>query len=623
MIADGDPEPVVDAYPLLRLILGPATERISFLACRELSREMYTEHGTIPEPLEFELRDEIAYHLTAMSDVDRIRRLSERLGKPLGIADAKEVINNAQAEEVQALLRLVRAAPTDAERLVLLVGGEALRAQIPSALLEAVEESDGDLDDIQTAELALTVFGIDVLKEYSGVLKDRGLSPPSQWAGLRPAIKFVTEELGFPRSYAGFAVPKLDESLEIPGPSSLPELHEFQKGAAAAIRQLIAKQANRRGLLSLPTGAGKTRVAVEALVKAMADGVVTPPVLWVAQTAELCEQAVQSWAEVWRAVGPERSLKLSRLWGGRQAVRREDEGDQVVVATIAQLDAGCMDNSDYGWLSEAGCIVVDEAHTSITPSWTRLLRWTSVDRNPKHAPLIGLSATPFRGVSKEETQRLVARYGGCRLDAGIFDEEVSIPLLQRQGILAEVEHQILAGSESVPLNKAEREHIEQMRAIPASVSEKIGRDLDRTNRLVDSVTSLPDNWPALIFAASVSHAETLAALIARRGRTAAAVSSGTDDGVRRHLVSEFRSGRLQTLTNYGVLTQGFDAPSIRALYIARPTYSPNLYLQMIGRGLRGPANNGKEVCLVVDVADNLVAYGLDLAFHEFDYLWKT
>ena len=44
---------------------------------------------------------------------------------------------------------------------------------------------------------------------------------------------------------------------------------------------------------------------------------------------------------------------------------------------------------------------------------------------------------------------------------------------------------------------------------------------------------------------------------------------------------------------------------------------------MIGRGLRGPQNGGKEECLVVDVADNVVAYGFDLAFREFEYLWKT
>ena len=76
------------------------------------------------------------------------------------------------------------------------------------------------------------------------------------------------------------------------------------------------------------------------------------------------------------------------------------------------------------------------------------------------------------------------------------------------------------------------------------------------------------------------------------------------------------------LTNYGVLTQGFDAPSVRALYIARPTYSPNLYQQIVGRGLRGPLNGGKERCLIVNVEDNVREFGEKLAFYDFDYLWS-
>ena len=57
------------------------------------------------------------------------------------------------------------------------------------------------------------------------------------------------------------------------------------------------------------------------------------------------------------------------------------------------------------------------------------------------------------------------------------------------------------------------------------------------------------------------------------------------------------------------------------MYVGRPTFSPNLYQQMVGRGLRGPRNGGKEECLVVDVADNIVEYGGELAFRGFDYLW--
>jgi superfamily II DNA or RNA helicase len=75
------------------------------------------------------------------------------------------------------------------------------------------------------------------------------------------------------------------------------------------------------------------------------------------------------------------------------------------------------------------------------------------------------------------------------------------------------------------------------------------------------------------------------------------------------------------LTNYGVLAEGFDAPSVRAVIVARPTLSPNAYQQMVGRGLRGPKNGGKEECLIVNVADNIIRYGGTLAFRHFDYLF--
>lgn len=76
------------------------------------------------------------------------------------------------------------------------------------------------------------------------------------------------------------------------------------------------------------------------------------------------------------------------------------------------------------------------------------------------------------------------------------------------------------------------------------------------------------------------------------------------------------------LCNYNVLTTGFDAPATRAVIVARPTFSPSLYQQMIGRGLRGPKNGGKDMCLLVTVRDNFVNYGEELAFHHFEYLWK-
>jgi superfamily II DNA or RNA helicase len=115
----------------------------------------------------------------------------------------------------------------------------------------------------------------------------------------------------------------------------------------------------------------------------------------------------------------------------------------------------------------------------------------------------------------------------------------------------------------------------------------------------------------------------MAALLTLDGITAKPITGLTEPGPRRHYIEQFREGELRVLTNYGVLTQGFDAPAVRAIFVARPTYSPNLYQQMIGRGLRGPANGGKPECLIVNVEDNVRQFGQQLAFRDFEHLWAA
>lgn len=68
-------------------------------------------------------------------------------------------------------------------------------------------------------------------------------------------------------------------------------------------------------------------------------------------------------------------------------------------------------------------------------------------------------------------------------------------------------------------------------------------------------------------------------------------------------------------------SQGFDAPRTRAIIVARPVYSPNLYFQMIGRGLRGPQNGGSDRCLILNVDDNIENFDKALAFNGLEWLW--
>ena len=220
--------------------------------------------------------------------------------------------------------------------------------------------------------------------------------------------------------------------------------------------------------------------------------------------------------------------------------------------------------------------------------------------NKERAPLIGLTATPFRG-NEAETKTAGRTLRPPPLDHTALGGDDAYPQLQRIGILAQVDHELLPGSD-ITLSADELKRLETFQRLPEPREQRSQPTSARNRTLLDSIGGLDDDWPVLLFGVSVEHAHTMAALLTRAGISAAAISADTDRGVRRHYIEQFRQGQIRVLANYDVLAAGFDAPRVRAVYIARPTYAPNRYQQMIGRGLRGPRNGGTERCLLVNVA---------------------
>ena len=161
--------------------------------------------------------------------------------------------------------------------------------------------------------------------------------------------------------------------------------------------------------------------------------------------------------------------------------------------------------------------------------------------------------------------------------------------------------------------------------LPRSVEIRIAEDVERTQRIIRAykrhVLDVDRDWPTLIFATSVEHSRIIAALLTSQGVPSRAVSADTGSSTRRQIVEEFRNGTIKVLVNYGVFREGFDAPKTRVIIVARPVYSPNLYFQMIGRGLRGTKNGGNDSCLILNVRDNIENYQRRLAFSELDWLW--
>uniref|UniRef100_UPI003F9858B2 DEAD/DEAH box helicase n=1 Tax=Mycobacterium sp. TaxID=1785 RepID=UPI003F9858B2 len=300
------------------------------------------------------------------------------------------------------------------------------------------------------------------------------------------------------------------------------------------------------------------------------------------------------------------------MWGNRNASLNECG---VVVAGVQKLHAAVrgtgreLTPEDVEILGEStGVVVIDEAHRALAPSYTGVLNSFGIDFRRKRSAtaLFGLTATPRRA-SADETSRLHRRFHNRILHAPSLGAD-PVQTLRAQSVLAQVQFESLDYSAKridLATNSSYARYYEDFDDVHPAVLKKLGEEHRRNRRILERLLQLDPRWSVLLFACSIQHAQAMASLLQRNRRSAACVLGTTRPAVRRALIERFRDGHLSVLSNYGVLTTGFDAPSVRCVVVARPTTSRILYEQMVGRGMRGPEFGGTNRCLVVDVDDNI------------------
>ena len=113
-----------------------------------------------------------------------------------------------------------------------------------------------------------------------------------------------------------------------------------------------------------------------------------------------------------------------------------------------------------------------------------------------------------------------------------------------------------------------------------------------------------------VFACTIGHAEALCATFNYRGHEAVVIHSRLTPVERQANLARWQSGKVKIAVSINILIEGFDFPALSCLIFCRPTLSPTLYVQAIGRILRIDA--GKEEALVIDLTDNTRQFGTDL-----------
>lgn len=625
-------EPVTDVLPFLPKIVK-GTSRLQVQWCEGLAVVESNDFDEAQESSDLTelLEDKILYIRRRRSIDNFLTALIKTNGLRVTVTEIK--LKHAQIEQERN-----RAEKPLDELLADILGRNALESLVTPSVLSMVESMrEHPLTPGELFEVARSIHGVDLLKEmkkhFAG-LASRDSEPIPAGSTV---WDFLTELVGPGSALKSPPPPPREELL---GPVVLNPLHDYQQDVSEKIRALLrGETAQRRGLLMLPTGAGKTRAMTESLVRHVAETQGTFVVVWLAQTTELCEQAIDSWKYVWQAIGAAgERMVVSRFWGGMaDSTETEDVKLHLVVGTpntTVRIADTASRTKDYHWLFGADVLIFDEAHGTTGPSYTRILEAFGRSHRQRSKPLLGMSATPFKGTNEEKTKQLVNRFGGNLIQPSQFTSETSHEYLQDLGVLSRVRHEMIDGMELRPMpvttplrNVDEPTAMKELQLDLKAVAANEERNksliediINRTKR--DSEIRGTEEAPsAIVFAASVDHAHALAATLTYMGIRSASISGEMSGAARRAAIEDFRRGKTRVLTNYNVLSEGFDAPGVDTVYVARPTFSPNRYLQMVGRGLRGPKNGGSAWTTIVNVRDNVEQFGTVLAFGHFEYLW--
>lgn len=512
-------------------------------------------------------------------------------------------------------------------RLIIVNKGPNLFAGKKEAVRQLRHELLGKLDEDTLIELY-----------RRNPIKNKNIKSPShmrtnlarkRWfMGGRWAKDFVNT-LGFPKVFAGISTSKsykTDPYQDIEPRRSLPPLVDYQIELKEKMLSVLNREENRtRCVVTLPTGGGKTRVAVESFIDWMqprfSEG---KYMLWIAQSEELCEQAISCMIDMWQEREFTEALRIYRFFGGNK-INEEALIGGAVVASIQQLYIRIKENDEVlnEILKNCGAVIIDEAHHATAKSYQALFDKARELVGEELFPICGLTATPGR--NNGETVKLVDQFEAYLIHPTLPDLEKyqNDPLLyfREKGYLAK----------PIFLLHKEGEEIEvtddmidgDTGDLRSEFLKELASDKDRNLHIIEYLLSLPLETTALVYACTVEHARFLSTIMNAIGRKSATVSANTPKQIRRLYIEAFKKGEIEFLFNYGVLTTGFDAPKTEHIVICRPTSSMILYEQMVGRGLRGEKFGGTKECYIIDFSQNIRRHGKPLAYARFIDLWKV
>lgn len=321
----------------------------------------------------------------------------------------------------------------------------------------------------------------------------------------------------------------------------------------------------RRALISAATGVGKTYLAAF-------DSEKYKRVLFVAHKEEILRQAANSFLNV------RKSDDYGFFDGDEKCTDKS-----VIFASVATLGKSEYLNETYFPKDYFDYVVIDEFHHAVNDQYMRIVEYF------KPQFLLGLTATPERmdGRNIYEICDYNVPYEISLKDA--INKGMLVPF-HYYGIFDKTDysqlHQVRGKYDDRELNKT-----------------YIGNE--RRYELIYKNYCKYGSKRALGFCCSKEHAKDMAKEFCRRGIPSVAVYSDahgeyTED--RSIAIQKLMQGEIRVIFSVDMFNEGVDIPAVDMVMFLRPTESPIVFLQQLGRGLR--KSMGKEYLNVLDFIGN-------------------
>jgi len=374
----------------------------------------------------------------------------------------------------------------------------------------------------------------------------------------------------------------------------------YQEEAVKAFFRFIGNKPNKgkNPLIVAPTGSGKSHILALICARIIEKWPHTNIVI-LSHTRDILVQDYEKLVAY---------LSDESLVGLYSAGLKQRDKRQITVAGIQSV------YKMKSLFSDTNLVIVDEAHM-IPPTGEGRYRTFLANNSPQF--VLGLTATPYRlgtGMLTDE---------GHIFDRIIYD--IDIRKLIDEGFLSKLKSK----------QPDARMDTKGIKVVAGDYSAKsLAEKFDRTNisdRICEELSYYKDkrkHW--LVFAIDIDHAEHIADKLNEYGITAVSVHSRQDNSINTSLLRLYKAGQIQALVNVEKYTTGFDFPGIDLIAMLRPTKSPVLHVQTIGRGLRVNYNTSavdnfdihnrkhrmlaieqsdKRDCLILDFAGNIERLG--------------